>query len=112
MALLRTKQLGFAAQPLLVGNNIVYTCPGGHRAVVRDIRFTCNTAVAGATTALWFVKSGGPSSCLLYYKVMASYETAYIAGQIVLEAGDQLVFTPPGPSFAILVSGAELELPP
>lgn len=107
----RTKQLAW--QRLGTGDIVVYTCPTGHRTIVKDVRLYNNDSAAKHFNC--YVKNTAGT----VYGHVVPYQTVAVAGMAtpqqvwaVMEAGQQLVVYWEGAANAgdCLISGAELSV--
>jgi len=83
---------------------VVYTCPAGYTAIVKDVRLS--SPVGTVTRAVAAVLSGATQVSLLD-SPLGTGET-FRLGFTVLEPGDQLVIFAAGSTVAYYISGAEL----
>lgn len=111
MALLRTKLLGNRSSEPAGTSHTIYTCPPGHRAVIRDVRLTNSGAADAGIVYLSLAHSGG-SGVWLYVGTFAHSTVKELQGDIVLEEGDTLAVYADVGTILVWASGAELPLAP
>lgn len=86
--------------------HVIYTCPTGKTAIVKDLRLDTGSssptraAVQFSRGSDWISVIDGPRGALA---------TPSVEGFIVLEPGDQIRLYSEGGTFAVIVSGAELQ---
>lgn len=95
---------------LAVGNSttsavvVVYTCPAGKTAIVKDVRLYAGSSVG---RAVFLARHSGTDVSIIDEPMTASSVTQK-QGFIVLEPGDQLAVYSSTNTFAFWASGAEL----
>lgn len=102
----RTKRLGArdtSPENVIV---VVYTCPAGETAIIKDIRIDVKSGSPSRVVALL---TSGPLDVSLIDKPMGPNDVASTQGFVVLQPGDQLRALSVGGVCRVWVSGAELE---
>lgn len=120
--MLRTRRLAFgdgiaalesdagAISPRSV-EQIVYTCPAGKRAIVRDIQVT-NWGTHPTLSWSFYVISGGDFGTIASGTTTAEEVTTSRSLDAVLEPGDTLRFAADQAELQWYISGAELDILP
>jgi hypothetical protein len=86
---------------------VVYTCPSGKTAILKDIRVSANQA--GAVSRCVVAWISGPSQGAFCDTPLNALQTASFGAFAVLEPGDQLAVYATGNNFSFLLSGSELD---
>lgn len=85
---------------------VIYTCPSGVTAVLKDVRL--DTAASSPTRAAVQLSSGGS-----WHSIMdgprSALATPSVTGFIVLQPGQQVRLYSEGGTFSCVLSGAELD---
>lgn len=103
----RTAQLVHARGFLATVVNVLWTCPAGHTAIVKDVRIT-NPGSAPASVNL-LVRRAGVNVSVTRSIVPATTTTPLAGAHVVLEPADELVFVTDVADIMVLVSGALLD---
>jgi hypothetical protein len=104
----RTARLAVGVSGAANATVVMYQCPAGRTAIVKDIRLT-NGGTAGNRTIV-AMHSGPTFVNAIDLSMSANQAAAPAAGFIVLEPGDQLVInTGVANSVSYYVSGTELD---
>lgn len=101
----RSARLAFASSGI-GGVVIVYTCPAGKTALIKDVRIS---ALNGAVTRASVFADSGPRRVAIIDEALANLGVLSRQGFMVLEPGDTLGCFATGSDFHIWASGAELE---
>jgi len=112
MAVLRSRRLAVHSQAADGGNELVYTVPGGFRAILRELHI-CNEGGNAATGIDVFIAPSGASFVVSLWKGdLAAGVIHHESRDLVLESEDLIRCLSPVAGLTVYLSGAEVSIPP